>query len=365
MWPPRVFKKNKIDLKNITRKICRTIPYLGEYTPKKQDFAFWFRTIYLLVYEKYCPCIDFNVQFIIQIIIPERGTKLIAETSLIDTNIKHQEIANKKMAYHYKCLPMLKWAGGKRRLLKYLMPLVDAKPYNNYFEPFFGGGALFFATQPQSAFLSDTNDELINCYRYVRDNCDEVIEVLQTMENTKENYYRIRSEVPIDGLLRAARIIYLTTLSFNGIYRLNQKNQFNVPYGNKTHLNPCDKDRLRSVSKALSYTKLECCDFEESVSRAKKDDLIYFDPPYAISSGEGFVKYNSKIFTWNDQKRLASIAQELVLAGCQVIVSNADVPEIRDLYKGFSCQEIERVSVIAASGEYRKKITECIFYNEV
>jgi DNA adenine methylase len=293
----------------------------------------------------------------------------LVEATISSDQVEQQQANNSTTiavkTHQAKCLPMLKWAGGKRRLLKHLIPIMKMGTFDRYFEPFFGGGALFFATQPQTAILSDTNEELINCYRYVRDYSDDVIDVLRTMENTIENYYRIRSEVPDDGLHRAARIIFLTTLSFNGLYRLNRNNEFNVPYGKKTHLIPCDVERLKSVCKALGNAELRCFDFEESVRMARRNDLIYFDPPYAICSGDGFVKYNSKVFTWDDQKRLAEIARNLSKSGCRIIVSNADVPEIRELYKGFQCSEIERSSSIAASGEFRKKITECIFYNEV
>ena len=165
-----------------------------------------------------------------------------------------------KHSYQVKCLPMLKWAGGKRRLLKHLIPIIPEK-YASYYEPFFGGGALFFATQPKDAILSDTNQELIECYQYVKDSPEEVIDRLRYMKNTKENYFKVRDSVPVNGLERAARIIYLTTLSFNGIYRLNLKGKFNVPYGYKEHLDPCNEEKIMAVSKALKSAELNCCDF--------------------------------------------------------------------------------------------------------
>lgn len=270
---------------------------------------------------------------------------------------------NKK--YVSKCLPMLKWAGGKRRLIKHLIPIMNQYKFIKYYEPFFGGGALFFATQPENSILSDTNEELINCYLYVRDYPDLVIRQLRNMPNTEEDYYRIRSEKPTDDLVRAARVIYLTTLSFNGIYRLNQKGEFNVPYGHKVHLDPCDEDRIMSVSKALKNAQIRCSDFEDVVEDAKQGDLIYFDPPYTIIQGNGFIKYNSNVFTWDDQIRLAKTAKRLVQRGCNVIISNADAPEIIELYEDFNFIRLERPSVIAASGEHRKKVTESIFFSEV
>jgi DNA adenine methylase len=285
-------------------------------------------------------------------------------TCLIEDKFFEPMNKKKDKIKHIKCLPMLKWAGGKRNLLKHLIPLVP-KNFKKYYEPFFGGGALFFAVQPINSVLSDTNSELIDCYKYVRDYPEEVISVLSTMENTKENYYKVREEKPESGLLKAARTIYLTTLSFNGIYRLNLKGKFNVPYGYKLHLNPCDEEKIFAVSKALQNAELVSGDFEKSIINAERDDFIYFDPPYAIAQGNGFVKYNSKIFNWEDQVRLSIVAKELRNKGCKVMISNADVPEIRELYSEFICTVLERPSVIAASGEYRKKITECIFHSEV
>jgi len=272
---------------------------------------------------------------------------------------------NSSKSYVAKCLPMLKWAGGKRRVIRHIIPIMGRYKFNRYFEPFLGGGALFFATQPEHSVLSDTNEELINCYTYVRDYPELVIRQLKTMKNTEEDYYRIRSEQPTDDLVRAARVIYLTTLSFNGIYRLNLRGEFNVPYGHKVHLNPCDETRIMAVSNALRNAQILCSDFEAIVENAQRGDLIYFDPPYTIIHGNGFVKYNSNVFTWEDQIRLANTARRLVQRGCHVIVSNADAPEIIELYSDFKFVRLERPSVIAASGEHRRKITESIFYSEV
>ncbi|MEK4205016.1 Dam family site-specific DNA-(adenine-N6)-methyltransferase [Paenibacillus sp. FSL R10-2788] len=285
-----------------------------------------------------------------------------SENINVDIKKEVKKVNKRKNNYQVKCLPMLKWAGGKRNLLKHIVPLLPQN-FNNYYEPFFGGGALFFAMQPKHSVLSDTNQELIDCYKYVKEYPEEVISKLNDMKNTKEFYYQVRSEVPDQGIERAARIIYLTTLSFNGLYRLNLKGEFNVPYGNKTHIVPCDREKILAVSTALRDAEIKCCDFEDALSNAMPNDLVYLDPPYAISTGNGFVKYNSKIFTWDDQIRLAKAAKLLSEKGCKVIVSNADVEEIRDLYSDFNYKVLERSSIIAASGEHRKKITECIFYS--
>jgi DNA adenine methylase len=159
--------------------------------------------------------------------------------------------------------PLLKWPGGKRRLLQHILPLVP-QGSGRYFEPLLGGGALFFRFQPHRAKLSDKNEELINCYIQVRDHLDEVIDRLSRMKNTEANYYGVRDSKPTSCIGRAARFIFLTTLAFNGIYRVNLRGQFNVPYGRKIHLDPCDREKVRRSSVALAGAKLVVADFEEA-----------------------------------------------------------------------------------------------------
>lgn len=260
--------------------------------------------------------------------------------------------------------PLLKWPGGKRHLIKSILPLLPASS-RRYYEPFLGGGALFFALRPRRATLADNNAELINCYSQVRDNPDQVIHCLSALENTEESYYRIRQMVPDDPAKRAARLIYLTTLSFNGIFRVNLNGEFNVPYGRKAHLRPCDPGRIRAVSTALSAAHLLVADFEKSVAAARTGDLVYLDPPYTVAHGNnGFLKYNSRIFSWDDQVRLSRLAVRLANRGCTVIVSNGDHVSIRRLYPDFRCVRVRRPSVIAASASFRGHITECIYYSE-
>jgi DNA adenine methylase len=234
-----------------------------------------------------------------------------------------------------------------------------------YHEPFLGGGALFFALRPAQAVLADRNADLINCYLQVRDNPRGVIRCLSKLENSEECYYRIRGTVPGGRAGRAARVIYLTTLSFNGIFRVNQKGEFNVPYGRKTHLQPCDPGRIEAAGVALSSARLVVDDFEKSAATAREGDVVYLDPPYTVAHGNnGFLKYNARIFSWDDQVRLSRLAAKLAARGCKVIVSNADHVSIRRLYPSFECQRVVRPSVIAASAIFRRRITECIFYNE-
>jgi DNA adenine methylase len=235
--------------------------------------------------------------------------------------------------------------------------------FNRYFEPFFGGGALFFALQPRNAFISDKNAELIHAYCQVRDRPDAVIRELRKLRNNEKDYYRIRSNSPKNAAARAARMIYLVTLAFNGIYRVNLRGEFNVPYGYKTHLDPCDGDRIRAASELLKGAVVQEHDFEEALRPAAGGDLVYLDPPYTVAHGNnGFVKYNAKIFSWEDQIRLARVARNLVNNGCTVIVSNADHGSIRRLYRDFEIAVFERNSIIAASSDFRSRITECVFH---
>ena len=266
-----------------------------------------------------------------------------------------------KSEVDYSGRPLLKWAGGKRALASEIIPLLDG--YDRYFEPFFGGGAVFFQLCPKSAVLSDLNPELINCYETTKSHPEELIASLKRLKNTQDIYYKVRASAPRTPVTRAARFIYLCALSFNGIYRVNLSGQFNVPYGHKDHLDPCDADLIRSISKRLQTCEISCADFEQSALKAIAGDCVYFDPPYTVAHGNnGFVKYNEKIFSWKDQERLEILARKLAAQGVRVVVSNADHPSIRKLYEAFNVRTVERWSKISAAAEGRKKITECVFY---
>lgn len=258
--------------------------------------------------------------------------------------------------------PLLKWAGGKRLLLKHLLPLVPSI-YNTYYEPFLGGAALFFAIKPNAAVLSDTNTDLIQCYKQLRRDPQQIIHALRRMNNDETSYYRIRQKKYRSVATRAARFIYLTKLSFNGLYRVNLQGDFNVPYGYKAHMNPCETDKIKTASNALKNARIRCADFEKATKRAKLNDFVYLDPPYTVAhSNNGFIKYNAKIFSWKDQVRLAECAMRLADRGCKVIISNASHDAVRELYKDFESIDVRRPSIIAASSAYRKEIVESIFH---
>lgn len=228
-----------------------------------------------------------------------------------------------------------------------------------------GGGALFFKLRPKNAVLSDKNVELMNCYQQIRDHPTDVISYLSKMKNTKDEYYVIRENMPKDDLARAARIIYLMALSFNGIYRVNLQGKFNVPYGDNKKIVFYDAGKIYAISGILANTEIRVGDFKDAVLGANAGDFVYLDPPYTVMhNNNGFIKYNDHIFSWEDQVRLASVAKDLVERGCKVIVSNADHSSVEKLYSSFQMQKVTRSSIISASPKFRHNITECLFYNK-
>ena len=259
--------------------------------------------------------------------------------------------------------PLLKWPGGKRHLLPKLINFVP-KSYRRYVEPFFGSGAFFFGIKPSRALISDTNEELMGCYQTIREYPKEVANRLLKMKNTAEEYYKTRSSRPKGAIHKAARLIYVTRLSFNGIYRVNKKGAFNVPYGYRTWLPSPAANQIRSISNALQNCEMQTCDFAESLSTCRKNDFVYLDPPYTVAHGQnGFLKYNANLFAWEDQVRLAEAARILQKKGCKVLMSNASHESIRSLYSTFEIIEVTRSSTIAASSAYRGYVQELIITN--
>jgi DNA adenine methylase len=256
--------------------------------------------------------------------------------------------------------PFLRWPGGKRFLVSYLMDHVPSS-FGRYFEPFLGGGALFFALRPERSVLSDKNEPLIECYRAIRDTPDLVIRQLYRLPNSEADYYWIRSSRPRKPHTRAARLIYLSALSFNGIYRENRNGEFNVPYGGRRHRHVTDGIDLSTASTCLDSADIRCCDFEQALDDACKGDFVYLDPPYTVAhESNGFVKYNSQIFSWEDQRRLARTAARLVSKGCRVVISNAHHRSIRELYDGFKFYRLDRLSRVSASTSARRLVSEYI-----
>lgn len=259
--------------------------------------------------------------------------------------------------------PPFRWPGGKRWLVDRLLDLIPADG-GRFFEPFFGGGALFWALRPEIATISDSNPALMACYAAIRDHHREVSARLRDLTQDRATYYRVRSERPTDEIARAARVIYLTTLAFNGIHRVNKAGDFNVPYSGRTYARLRDESFLSAYADALQSAEILSVDFEEAVASAAAGDVIYLDPPYTVKHGNnGFVKYNERIFSWSDQKRLARVARNLASRGCHVIVSNADHDSIRELYEGFVERIETRTSAMAAETKHRGDTQESVLTN--
>ena len=253
--------------------------------------------------------------------------------------------------------PILKWAGGKTQMLGDLLPKVPTS-YGRYIEPFIGGGAMFFALNPNDAVIADSNPELINMYKQVADNVDAVISYLQKYENTQEMFYRVRAleweELP--EAEAAARTIYLNKTCFNGLYRVNKKGQFNVPFGKYKAPKFCDVEALYTASEALQKSNIVCGDYLSVLKEfARPGDFIFLDPPYLpISEYAYFKRYTKEQFYEEDHVELAKEVFRLQELGCYVILTNSNHPLVHELYKPFNIEVIQTKRYISCSGSNRK-----------
>lgn len=270
--------------------------------------------------------------------------------------------------------PFVKWAGGKRQIVdKLLMYAPDE--FNTYYEPFVGGGALLFELSPKKAVINDSNKELINVYNVLRneEKFKKMCSILNTYEknNSEEFYYELRNKDRnkssfdrLSDYKRAGRTIYLNKACFNGLYRVNSKNEFNVPFGKKTKVNTYDIGNLITVSNYLTMNDIKILnvDFEDSVKDAQKGDFIYFDPPYD-SETSIFNSYTEDGFDKEEQRRLAKVYKELSNKGCYVMLSNNNTTLIKELYKDFNIHIIEAKRSINSNGKKRGKVEEVIITN--
>jgi len=284
-------------------------------------------------------------------------------------NKQMERKVNKNKKQFLDCKPFVKWAGGKRQLLNDLLYNIPSN-FNNYFEPFVGGGALFFKLRSigfqQFAYLFDTNDELINLYIVIRDNCSDLIDEIENgkYENSRDFYYWIRSMEFIDPIKRAARFLYLNKAGYNGLYRVNSKGKFNVPFGRYKNLKIMDKNLLYFNSIALKNTKICNYDFENALSFAQSNDFIYFDPPYIpLSQSSSFTKYTSGGFTIDDHIRLSVTFKELDRRNCYVLLSNSSTEIVKSLYSGYKIREVKAKRTINCIGNSRGAISELIITN--
>ncbi len=262
--------------------------------------------------------------------------------------------------------PFLKWAGGKGRLIQQYIPYFPTY-FKTYYEPFLGGGSVFFylhERQPAKAFLTDINAELITTYLCVRDDVEKLIDLLKEhqLQHSKDYYYRIRTTIESTELKKAARLIYLNKTCFNGLYRENSKGEFNVPMGKYKKPNICDFSNLRLASIALQSAEIEIRSFEKVLNYASNsEDFVYFDPPYyPVSTTSNFTSYSRYAFNENEQYRLRDVFVELAQRGVRVMLSNSDTSFIRNLYKDFHIHTILARRAINSNAKKRGKINELL-----
>lgn len=309
--------------------------------------------------------------------------KLKTDFDLNDIYIQHVlryaknnlDYQNLKNIIDSKPRPFVKWVGGKRQLLKQFkkMDLYPPSQFdankNTYFEPFVGGGAVFFDLLPKKAFLSDLNSDLVITYNVIKNNIDALIKSLKKHEYEKDYFLKVRAKNPknLSDIEIASRFIFLNRTCFNGMYRVNSKGEFNVPFGKYTNPLICDEDNLRKVSKALQGVEIKHQDYKAVLKKAKKGDFIYFDPPYyPVSKTASFTSYTNEAFLDKEQIELRDTFLELHKRGCFVMLSNSDTPFINKIYKGFKGVKINKVEAgrsINSKASGRGKITEVLITN--
>lgn len=271
--------------------------------------------------------------------------------------------------------PFVKWVGGKRQLLAQfrLMNLYPPEKFNpksgKYFEPFVGGGAVFFDLLPETAYLSDLNNELVVTYNVIKNDVENLIKSLKKHKLDKEYFLKMRAQNPekLSDLNTASRFIYLNRTCFNGMYRVNSKGGFNVPFGKYTNPLICDENNLRKASKALKNVEIKKQDYKEVLKKAKKGDFIYFDPPYyPINKTSSFTSYTSEAFLDKEQTELRDTFVKLHKRGCFVMLSNSDTPFINKIYsepQGLRITKVQAGRAINSDASKRGKITEVLVTN--
>jgi DNA adenine methylase len=265
--------------------------------------------------------------------------------------------------------PFLKWVGGKRQLLVEIKKNMPTK-FNNYFEPFVGGGALFFDLELESATINDYNSELINTYLNVRDNSSNLIDSLKNHKNESDYYYKIRNLDKdnniqnLSSLERASRFIYLNKTCFNGLYRVNKKGEFNAAFGHSKNPNICDEETITAASNALKKANILCGDFQNIKNLIKKGDFIYFDPPYEpISTTSNFVSYTETGFNFEMQTKVKELCDYINSIGAYFLVSNSDSNDIKQLFKDYTIKTVQATRSINSDSTNRGFVNELLIKN--
>lgn len=275
----------------------------------------------------------------------------------------------------YKLAPFTKWTGGKRQLLTEIKKLMPAS-FDTYYEPFIGGGALFFELAPKKAIINDLNADLITAYTSIKFDVNRLIKVLEQHQtnNSKEYYYDIRSFdrderiKELEPVERAARILYMLRVNFNGLYRVNSNNQFNTPYGRYKNPKIVDQEKLLNISDYLNNNDITILntDFSEALVSAKKGDFVYIDPPYVpLTASASFTSYTAEGFGLVEQTRLRDLFVELDKRGVYVMLSNSDTALVHNLYESYSdtTHIVSASRMINSKGAKRGKISEVIITN--
>ena len=269
--------------------------------------------------------------------------------------------------------PYIKWVGGKRQLLEDIRPFVPEK-FKTYYEPFIGAGAVLFDIQPKKAVINDFNAQLITTYRVIKENVEELIELLKKHKenNTSEFFYTIRElDRDIEAFSKltdveiAARFIYMNKTCYNGLYRVNSQGLFNVPYGKYKNPMICDEPVLRAVSHYLSSNDIELHtgDFSSILSKADKNSFVYFDPPYHSHNDSNFTGYQAGGFNEDEQIRLRDAFVELSKKGVKCLLSNGDTPFIRELYKDFTIVTVKAKRAVNSDASGRGDVNEVLVRN--
>lgn len=264
--------------------------------------------------------------------------------------------------------PFLRWAGGKNWFRKHIENFVPNQ-FENYYEPFLGGGSIFFYLKSKGliknkAYLSDSNKDLINTYRVIKNNLPELINHLSNHVDNEEEYYRMREENFENPIEKASQFIYLNRTSFNGIYRVNLNGKYNVPYGKRELKKIYDFKHLEEISKILDKTYFSTQDFKDRCRQPNTDDFVFIDPPYTVAhENNGFIQYNQSIFSWKNQIQLAKITEDFENRGVHFLVTNAFHDSIRELYTTGNQIPISRSSTIGGKGASRTNYREIIITN--
>jgi DNA adenine methylase len=263
--------------------------------------------------------------------------------------------------------PFLKWAGGKSQLLARILPELPDR-IATYYEPFIGGGAVFFALANRKRFdravISDRNPALVEVYVSVRDEVRALIELLRAHSvhaTDSEYYYEVRAALPRTDVERAARILFLNKTCYNGLYRVNRRGEFNVPFGKYAHPRVLNEELLLEASRALKGVTIENSDFDPMVKGAERGDAVYFDPPYhPLSPTASFTAYDANVFGLAEQGRLAQTYRGLCHRGISCVLSNSDCEVTRGLYRGLDVRTVSATRAINSRAERRGPITEIL-----